>query len=98
MPDRFGRPVVTMLVCFLFLHTRLWVRMTRPAFPAPSDLREGADNCITRARLRRGKVELWVLGDQTRCRPGQVSAANAIRGPYLDYLGDPVFATRKPVA
>jgi hypothetical protein len=26
MPDRFGEPVVTTLVCFLYLHARLRVR------------------------------------------------------------------------
>src|SRR5260370_25553400 len=35
-PDCFGEPVVTMLVCFLFLHARLRVLAEHPAFPAPS--------------------------------------------------------------
>jgi hypothetical protein len=39
MSECFGGPVVTTLVCFLFLHTRLRVRMTRPAFPVPSSSR-----------------------------------------------------------
>jgi hypothetical protein len=36
MPECFGQPVVTMLVCFHFSHARLRVRMKHPAFPAPS--------------------------------------------------------------
>ena len=36
MPDRFGLPVVTMLVCFHFSHARLWVR---PAPGIPCALR-----------------------------------------------------------
>jgi hypothetical protein len=36
MPAFSGEPVVTTLVCFLYLHARLRVRLTRPAFPAPS--------------------------------------------------------------
>src|SRR5215472_13361331 len=37
MPDRFGVPVVTLLVCFFHSHTRLRVLAEHPAFPAPSD-------------------------------------------------------------
>jgi hypothetical protein len=37
MPECFGKPVVTMLVCFHLSHTRLRVRLEHPAFPAPSD-------------------------------------------------------------
>jgi hypothetical protein len=36
MPDCFGGPVVTILVCFHLSHTRPWVRLIHPAFPAPS--------------------------------------------------------------
>jgi hypothetical protein len=36
MPADGGVPVVTTLVCFFISHARLWVRTTRPAFPAPS--------------------------------------------------------------
>jgi hypothetical protein len=35
MPECFGLPVVTVLVCFHFSHTRPWVRLIHPAFPAP---------------------------------------------------------------
>jgi hypothetical protein len=35
MPECFGLPVVTVLVCFHFSHTRLRVRLIHPAFPAP---------------------------------------------------------------
>jgi hypothetical protein len=36
MPECFGEPVVTLLVCFCFSHARLRVRIEHPAFPAPS--------------------------------------------------------------
>jgi hypothetical protein len=36
MPEMFGEPVVTILVCFHLSHTRPWVRLIHPAFPAPS--------------------------------------------------------------
>jgi hypothetical protein len=39
MPECFGQPVVTMLVCFHLSHTRLRVRLEHPAFPAPSSSR-----------------------------------------------------------
>src|SRR5215472_7415610 len=38
VPDRFGQPVVTMLVCFLFYCTQGCGCGQRPAFPAPSVL------------------------------------------------------------
>jgi hypothetical protein len=60
MPDRFGGPVVTTLVCFFILHTRLRVRMTRPAFPVPSVFTR-EPTMITRARVRRGKAELCII-------------------------------------
>jgi hypothetical protein len=50
MPECFGQPVVTMLVCFHFLHTRLRVRPKHPAFPAPS-LIQGRRCGRTRARF-----------------------------------------------
>jgi hypothetical protein len=57
MPECFGVPVVTMLVCFHLLHTRLRVRLERPAFPAPSvflrvtNLRQpGHDLCCGNAK------------------------------------------------
>jgi hypothetical protein len=52
MPERFGLPVVTMLVCFHFSHTRLRVRMKHPAFPAPS-CREGQDFQYNSGEARR---------------------------------------------
>jgi hypothetical protein len=38
MPGESGVTVVTMLVCFFHLHARLRARVSRPAFPVPSDL------------------------------------------------------------
>jgi len=32
MPDEFGEPVVTMLVCFFILHARLWAHRA-PGIP-----------------------------------------------------------------
>src|SRR5579872_3594693 len=40
MPDCFGEPVVTTLVCFFHSHTRLRVRLKHLAFPAPSVFRK----------------------------------------------------------
>jgi len=37
MPECFGQPVVTMLVCIHLSRTRLRVWLEHPAFPAPSD-------------------------------------------------------------
>jgi hypothetical protein len=57
MPECFGQPVVTMLVCFHLSHTRLRVRLEHPAFPAPSDFsramldRTRADRAARSSRL-----------------------------------------------
>src|SRR6516164_3646676 len=48
MPADFGVPVVTTLVCFSHLRTRLWVLAEHPAFPAPSH-REDVAEITTRA-------------------------------------------------
>jgi len=51
VPDRFGRPVVTMLVCFFVFAYEAAGAVERPAFPAPSVL-GGTTNCKTRTRNR----------------------------------------------
>ena len=59
MPDRFGVPVVTMLVCFLDLRTRLWVQRA-PGIPCALCFGAGHGDAKTRARMRRGNVEVWL--------------------------------------
>jgi len=39
MPDRFGVPVVTALVCFFHLHARPWVLAEAPGIPCALYLR-----------------------------------------------------------
>jgi hypothetical protein len=56
MPGDPGEPVVTTLVRFLFLHTRLRVHWT-PGIPHALCWAEGF--CKTRARMRRGKAESY---------------------------------------
>jgi hypothetical protein len=51
MPVDFGVPVVTTLVCFLHLRTRLWVLAEHPAFPAPS-FPGGRYRCISPGTIR----------------------------------------------
>jgi hypothetical protein len=60
MPWCFGVPVVNTLVCLLHLHTRLRVRLERPAFPAPSLLRDDI-SAITRAYSAPREGELLSL-------------------------------------
>jgi hypothetical protein len=60
MPDRFGVPVVTMLVCFLHLHTRLRVRHA-PGIPCALYLSEGRRSRDNSGESRRenAKVRLF---------------------------------------
>jgi hypothetical protein len=52
MPDRFGVPVVTKLMCFFHLHMGPWVRLMHPAFPAPSVV-EGQRQAQSSGEVRR---------------------------------------------
>jgi hypothetical protein len=71
VPALSGEPVVTTLVCFLYLHAGLRVRLTRPAFPAPSVfprdmMRQNPDmKC-------RGKAKPRLID---RRRPGQANGS-----------------------
>jgi hypothetical protein len=67
MPALPCEPVVTLLVCFFHLRTRLRVRRTRPAFPAPSSCERAVDLQNSGAKTRRGTVEFCLNAATAEC-------------------------------